>query len=116
MIPYPTTVIGGRIEARVGLGDILGHGILWILISIVTLGIGLFFYPYSFAKFILNRTYVYNADGVQAKLHCDLDIVSQLGHILGWFLLTLITFGLAYPIYLYKTWNFALNHTHFVPA
>jgi hypothetical protein len=91
------------------------HAILHPLI-VISLGIGLFFYPYSFSKFVLNRTYIISAANQRAKLVCDLDIASQLGHIIGWFFLTLITFGIAYPFYLYKTWNFALNRTHLVPS
>lgn len=105
--------VGGRIEAQVSFGEILGHGLLWIVLIVISLGIGLFFFPYSFSKFILNRTYIV-IGGQRMKLQCDLDIASQLGHIIGWFFLTIITLGLAYPFYLYKTWNFALNKTRMV--
>lgn len=106
---------GGHIEAKVTFGDILGHAIVWLLLSIITVGIGLMFYPYSFAKFILNRTYLVQG-GQRYRLQCDLDVMSQLGHIIGWLVLTIITVGIAYPFYLYKTWNFALNHTRVLPG
>ena len=108
MIAYAP--VSGRIEAQITFGEILGHAVLWLLIIIVTLGIGFFFYPYSFSKFVINRTYIVT-NNQQMKLVCDLDVASQIGHIIGWMHLTLITFGIAYPFYLYKTWNFALNHT-----
>lgn len=107
--------VSGRIEAEIRFGDILGHALLWLLIIVVTLGIGLFFYPYSFAKFVINRTYLIANNGQKLKLQCDLDISSQIGHIIGWLLLTIITFGIAYPFYLYKVWNFAMNHTRLAP-
>lgn len=72
--------VSGRIEAEIRFGDILGHALLWLLIIVVTLGIGLFFYPYSFAKFVINRTYLIANNGQKLKLQCDLDISSQIGH------------------------------------
>lgn len=110
------TYAGGRVEAQVTFGDILGHGILWILISVITLGIGAFFYPYSFSKFIINRTFIWDGEGKRSRLRCDLDAGSQLGHILVWILLTVITVGLAFPFYLYKVWHLALNHTSILPG
>lgn len=96
--------------SHVGVGDILGHLLLWVVISILTLGIGLFFYPYSFAKFVLNRTVVHT-DAGKFRMHCDLDVFSQLGHIILWILISLITFGLGYFFYLYKVWKFAAEKT-----
>ncbi len=107
---------GGRVEAQVTFGDILGHGILWVIISAITLGIGMFFYPYSFSKFILNRTYIWDAEGKRSRLRCELDAGSQLGHIILWLLLTVVTLGLAFPFYLYKVWNIALNKTVVLPG
>lgn len=108
--------LNGRIEAQINFGDILGHAILWLIIIVVSFGIGLMFYPYSFAKMVINRTHVIDQNGRRAKLQCDLDVASQLGHILIWLLLTVVTFGIAYPFYLYKTWNFALNRTRLQPS
>lgn len=99
-----------RLRSDIQFLDILGHGILWLLLSILTLGISMFFYPYSFSKFIINRTEVI-VDEVPHALYCDIDIVSQIGHIVLWFLLSLLTLGIAYFFYVYKVWNFALNNT-----
>jgi len=110
MIAMPGMIVGGRIEAKITFGEILGHAVLWIIISVITLGVGLFFYPYSFSKFIINRTYIVTGQQ-QMKLNCDLDIGSQIGHIIIWLIVTVITLGIAYPFYLYKVWNFALNKT-----
>ena len=99
------------IEGNVSTVDILGHLIVWVVIMLLTLGLGIFFYPYSFAKFVLNRSVL--VDGEQTHpLRCDLDIFSQLGHIVVWILISIVTFGLGYFFYLYKVWNFALNKTY----
>lgn len=41
-----------KIQANVGTIDILGHLILWFILILITFGIGAFFFPYSFSKFI----------------------------------------------------------------
>ncbi|HEX6292591.1 MAG TPA: DUF6693 family protein [Herpetosiphonaceae bacterium] len=103
--------LGGRIKADISVTSILGHCVLWIVLGIVTFGIALMFYPYSFAKLAINRCYIQTSDNKISRLHCTLNVFDQIGHILLWLLLTVITFGLAYPFYLYKVWNFALNNT-----
>lgn len=52
-----------RLRADVAIFDILGHLLIWLILSIVTFGIALFFFPYSFSKFIINRTYVIDESG-----------------------------------------------------
>jgi uncharacterized membrane protein YjgN (DUF898 family) len=105
--------VGGRVEAKITFGEIFGHVLLWVFLIIITLGIALFFFPYSFAKFMINRTYL-TVGGERAKLQCDLGTGGQLGHIIGWLLLTIITFGIAYPFYVYKVFNVTLNNTRLV--
>ncbi|MGI9260179.1 MAG: DUF6693 family protein [Gammaproteobacteria bacterium] len=102
------------IEGNVSTIDILGHLIVWLIILVLTLGLGIFFYPYSFAKFILNRSVLVDADRT-LQLRCELDIFSQLGHIIIWALISIVTFGIGYFFYLYKVWNFALSKTSVVP-
>ncbi len=99
-----------QLRAEVNFLDILGHGILWFFLTLFTLGFAAFFFPYSFAKFIINRSEVV-IDGQRYGLWCDLDAFSQLGHIILWFFLSIITLGLCYFFYMYKVWNFAINNT-----
>ncbi|WP_419894661.1 DUF6693 family protein, partial [Proteus faecis] len=46
------------IKANLSILDIVGHLLVWLLLTIFTLGIALFFFPYSFARFVINRTSV----------------------------------------------------------
>lgn len=105
----------GRLKVEMGLGEIIGHAVIWLLISIVTLGIGLFFYPYSVAKTILNNVYILDGgDRRIGRLHCELNLSNQIGHIIIWLLITLVTVGIGYFFYLYKVWTFALEKTKVV--
>ena len=70
-----------NIKADVGTFDILGHLILWFVIIMITLGIGAFFFAYSFSKFIINRTELIDQHGVTHKLKCDVDLFGSIGHI-----------------------------------
>jgi uncharacterized membrane protein YjgN (DUF898 family) len=102
-----------RFDADINTVDILGHGILWILIILITAGLGAFFYPYSFAKFILNRSSL-SIEGTEHRVRCDLDLVGQIGHVVLWFVLTILTLGLAYPFYFYKVWGLAIRRSELV--
>lgn len=90
--------------------DILGHGLMWIIIILITLGLGAFFYPYSFAKFVLNRSSLSTESGPR-QVTCNLDLSGQIGHAFLWLLLTIVTLGLAYPFYFYKVWGLAIRHS-----
>jgi hypothetical protein len=108
-------MINGRVSIDLPFLDILGHAVLWIILSIVTLGIGLFFLPYSFGKFVVNRTYLVDPDGRRiGRLQCELDVSSQIGHILIWLIISVITLGIGYIFYLYKVWGFVLNKTRVI--
>lgn len=102
---------GGRLSADVTVMSIIGHGLKWILISICTLGFGLMVFPYSFAKLVINRTTLTQSDGQAYRLCCNLNVMHQIVHVVLWSILTACTLGIAYPLYLYKVWNLAINST-----
>jgi uncharacterized membrane protein YjgN (DUF898 family) len=111
--PGPLT---GRIKADISVGRILGHIIIWVVLTIITVGIAAFFYPYAFATLVVNRCSIIDSQGRVSRLKCELNVFSQLGHIILWFLLTLITCGIAFFFYLFKVFNYVLNNTTVVPA
>nr|WP_218927967.1 DUF6693 family protein [Halomonas zhaodongensis] len=86
--------------------------LIWLVLTVITLGIALFFFPYSFARFVINRTSVVdNTTGVERKMVCDINIFSNVGHILLWMIITILTLGLGYLFYVYRVWNYALNNS-----
>lgn len=101
-----------NIKANLSILDIIGHLIIWVLLTLITFGIALFFFPYSFARFVINRTSVIdNASGVEQKMVCDINIFSNIGHIILWMIISFLTLGLGYIFYFYRVWNYALNNT-----
>ncbi|NDL71608.1 DUF6693 family protein [Vreelandella alkaliphila] len=101
-----------NIKANLSILDIIGHLLIWLVLTVITLGIALFFFPYSFARFVINRTSVVdNTTGVERKMVCDINIFSNIGHIILWMVITVLTLGLGYLFYVYRVWNYALNNS-----
>lgn len=100
-----------RIQANIGTLDILGHLIMWFLIILITCGIGAFFFPYSFSKFIINRSELIDEHGGARKMSCNIDMFGNIGHVILWIIISIITCGFGYAFYLYKIWNYSLNNT-----
>lgn len=108
--------LSARIKADLDLWSIIGHVILWIIIIVITVGVGLFFFPYSFAGYVLNRISVVDPStgNCIGRLECKMNLASQIGHVILWIIISVVTLGIGYIVYLYKTWGFAMNHTRIV--
>lgn len=100
-----------RLQANIGIFDILVHLFIWLLLVVITFGIALLFFPYSFSKFIINRTYMIDAAGNEHDMECNIDMFSNIGHMVLWFFISVFTLGIGYIFYFYRVWNYALNNT-----
>ena len=105
--------MSNQVHADIGLGSVIGHAIIWFLIILITFGIGIFFYPYAFVAFILNRTTVRRGDEV-GRFKCNISIGGQIGHIIIWAIISVLTFGLGYIFYAFNVWEKAMNETEIV--
>jgi len=93
-------LLGTSFKCEFTVGEAIGQIVIWLILSIITLGLALFVLPYYFVKAPINRTYVVDAEGSKiGKLTVDIAFVDILGHALVWLLLTIVTLGLAYFIY-----------------
>ncbi|WP_412851598.1 DUF6693 family protein [Ectothiorhodospira shaposhnikovii] len=100
-----------KLKANIRIFDIIGHIVIWLILIIITIGVALFFLPYSFSKFIINRTTLVDQNGVERNLRCNIDMFSNIGHIVLWIIITILTLGIGYIFYFYRVWNYALNNT-----
>lgn len=98
----------GHLQSSLTFGAIFGHLLVWLLLTIVTLGIGGLFWPYATANFVLRNLTVV-VDGKSAAVKPGLGVGGQFLHMLGWAILIVITAGLAYPFYFFKVVNVAIN-------
>ncbi len=97
------------------MGGVFLYALLWILFIIVTFGIASFFLPYVWAAKFLNGTEVYESQGeLLGVLEVEILVMEQLVHILGWILLSIVTFGIAIPFYQVGVIRTILNHTRIV--
>ena len=94
------TYLGYRLKCEFSVGEAIGQLIIWVLLSIITLGLALFVLPYYFVKAPINRSFLADGQGRKvARLHADVSFSDIPGHAVIWLLLTIVTFGLAYLVY-----------------
>jgi len=94
------TFNGYKLKCEYSVSEAIGSIIIWILISILTLGLGLFVMPYYILKGPINRSFLVDANGMKiAKLHVDVDLASIVGHAVIWVLLAIVTLGFAMFVY-----------------
>ena len=95
-----------RVKSELSMVEAFGWTLLWIVISVITLGLGLLFAPYSLGKLIINSTWV----GEQ-KMHCSSSIAKQLGHAILWLILIVLSVGILYPLYVFGVARTLLDDT-----
>lgn len=104
-----------RLRSDFGIGDSIGHVIIWIALTIVTLGLALFVFPYYFNRAVLNRTKVIDQSGNEiGHLECRFNLGSSIGHVIIWAVLILITLGIAAFFYAYRVVHVLINETRIV--
>jgi hypothetical protein len=102
-----------KLKSNASLGEVIGHAFIWLLLSIVTLGVAFMLYPYSVMKLIINRTELVDrsSGALIGKLKCDITITSQIGHAIIWFFIGLFTLGLGFLVYFHHVVKFVLDNT-----
>jgi uncharacterized membrane-anchored protein len=94
------TLQGYKLNCSYTASEAIGSLIIWVLLSIVTLGLALFVMPYYILKAPINRTELLDNTGrTVARLHVEVDLASIIGHAVIWFFLVIVTLGLAFLIY-----------------
>ncbi len=85
---------GTKLQSDVSIVDIIGNFIIWIILTIVTLGLAMFVYFYYYNRFVINNTFVVDRDGKEiGKLKCELSVGQAIGHCILWMLLIIVTLG-----------------------
>lgn len=102
----------GKLRCDFGTGEAIGHVIIWVILTICTFGLALLVFPYYMNKVVLNKTEILDAHGrAIGKFRCDFNLASSIGHVIIWFFLILITFGIAAFFYAYRIIRVILNET-----
>ncbi len=108
---------GLRLECDYSLTEAIGFLIIWLILTIITFGIGGFFAIYYFYKTIINNTFVIDRSGTEVgRLDCDLNLGEIIGHIFVWILITIVTLGIGLVFYAFRTFRMTLNRTRILPT
>ena len=92
--------VEGTVNSDLSLLDIVGHVVIWVVLSAITLGAGLLFWPYAAGKLIINSI-SFRDSTKSRRLRCDLTITQQVGHVVIWGILIVCTAGILAPFYLF---------------
>jgi len=104
-----------QLKSELGFMDVIGHMIVWVLLSIVTLGLALFVFPYYMQRFIISKTYAYDGEGKRVgRLVCTIDLASIIGKIILWAIISIVTLGIGYLVFMYKITAHCMTHTKIV--
>ncbi|MFW8564878.1 DUF6693 family protein [Orrella sp. 11846] len=104
-----------QFKSELGVLEVIGHLIIWLLLSIVTFGLAMFVFPYYMQRYTIGRTFAFNAQGQRVgQLICTIDLASIIGNVLLWVLISLVTLGLGYFVFLYKISAHCLSHTKLI--
>ncbi|MEY0287856.1 DUF6693 family protein [Providencia rettgeri] len=104
-----------KLRCTAGTLDILGHLVIWLILSIITLGLAMMVFPYYLIKFVINNTEVIDKrDSTKiCRLKCDINLSGMIGYIILWAILSIISFGILYFVFLYKVYAHCLDKTTF---
>lgn len=105
----------GNLRSQMTVIQVLGHVVIWLFISFITLGIGFLFWPYAAIKLIAESIVIADEGGqATARLRFSFSFGDQLGHAVLWLLLIVLTGGMAAPFYLFSVAHTAINRTELV--
>lgn len=104
-----------QFKCELSVMEILGNMIVWVLLSLITFGLALFLFPYYMQRLVLNKTFAFDSEGKRVgRLRCTIDLASIIGNVILWMIISIITLGLGYFVFLYKINAHCMNHTRVV--
>jgi uncharacterized membrane protein YjgN (DUF898 family) len=102
----------GRLKCSFSTVEAIGTIILWLILTIFTLGLALLLFPYYLNRAVLNKTELLDGSGRPiARLNCTFNIGHSIGHMILWAILIIMTLGLASFLYVYRVLRVVLNET-----
>lgn len=102
----------GRLKCSFTTVEAIGSVVLWIILTIVTLGLALIVFPYYLNRAVLNKTELLDGSGrAIGRLNCTFNTGHSIGHVILWAILIIVTLGLAGFLYVYRVIRVVLNET-----
>ena len=103
---------GARLRSDLDIHRVWPAFLVWLLVSVLTLGLGWIVVSGHFFKMLLNSTVILDAqDHIIGRLACDYDVEADPIRILRWVLLCIVTLGLGLLFYSFRAGKLALSAT-----
>ena len=101
-----------KVRSKLSLLDIFAHFVIWVLVSVCTLGIGLLFWPYASCRLIINSIVI----GDTGRFRCKLTASHNIGHLVLWAILIAVSVGTLLPFYIFSVARTSINASYFEEA
>lgn len=116
-IPGAPRLAIGRCRAQLSVFQVIGHVVIWLIITTVTLGIGALFWPHAAARMILESIILTDETGhPSARMRCYKPLGALIGNAVLWRILILLTGGLAGLCYIFGVAHFAISRNELMAA
>lgn len=105
----PTPV---RLRSELDLGQVWPAFLVWLAVSVCTLGLGWIVVSGHFFRLILNSTAVLDAEGNRlGRLSCSYDVEADMGRIALWVVVSVLTLGIGLLFYSFHAARNAIDAT-----
>lgn len=103
---------GMRLRSRLELGRVWPDFLVWLAVSIATLGLGWLVVAGHFFRLVINSVELVDAAGqTRGRLVCDYDVERRTGELLRWLAICIVTLGVGLLFYSFHAARAALDHT-----
>ena len=105
-------IAGMRLHSRLDLGKVWPDFLVWLAVSVCTLGLGWLVVAGHFFRAVINSVELTGADGTPAgRLVCDYDVEKGTGELVRWLMICIVTLGAGLLFYSFSAARAAMNHT-----
>ena len=103
---------GMRLRSRMDLSQVWPDFLVWLAVSVCTLGLGWLVVAGHFFRLVINSTDVVDTSGAPVgRLVCDYDVERGTAALLKWLLICIATLGVGLLFYSFHAARTAANHT-----
>jgi len=107
-----TATTGMRLHSRLDLGKVWPDFLVWLAVSVVTLGLGWLVVAGHFFRAVINSVELTGASGQRVgQLVCDYDVEKGTAELVRWLAICIVTLGVGLLFYSFFAARAALNHT-----
>ena len=108
----PSMPQGMRLQSRMDLSQVWPDFLVWLAVSIFTLGLGWLVVAGHFFRLVINSAEVVDPSGATVgRLVCDYDVEKGTAALVKWLLICIATLGIGLLFYSFHAARTAANHT-----